>query len=108
MQKFSAIFFKISLTILTFLFLTEPMDSISLQSDSSSESNKRRVSSANYVYQVLRMTGEGEELLELYDFENDPVNKKIIEEEKKRKYFCINKVARILVYYEVYTTGCHE
>ena len=52
-------------------------------------------------------TGEGEFLIQLYDFEKIKENYKTLIDSKKRTFFSIQKVARLLVHHEIRRTKCY-
>lgn len=62
----------------------------------------------NYVYQILSEYGEGDFLIRCYDFEKDSENKKRLLETKKKTFFSIYKVSRILIYHEIRRTQSYS
>lgn len=58
----------------------------------------------NYVYQILQESGEGNWMLKCYHFEKIRENRNTLLKEKKRTYFSINKVAKLVIHHEIYRT----
>lgn len=61
----------------------------------------------NYIQQVLSKSGEGEFLIKLYQFEKNKDNYAKLLAAKKRSYFSIHAVARIVIFDEVQRTGSY-
>ena len=53
-------------------------------------------------------TGEGEFLIQCYDYEKKPGNYQKLIETKKQSYFSIHKVATIIIHHEIRRTGSYK
>ncbi|XP_033220791.1 uncharacterized protein LOC117175232 isoform X2 [Belonocnema kinseyi] len=63
--------------------------------------------SGNYVYNILMQSGEGKFLMKCFDYEQDPKHYKLLLEKKKKTYFNIHAVARLIVFHEINRTSSY-
>lgn len=63
---------------------------------------------SNYLYHVLMESGEGELLIRIYDFEQNEENLQNLIDTKKRTYFSLSAVSKLIVFHELKRTNSYE